>query len=116
MDFKFINTGYLELVSAGDRETIKEIVDIFREQSVEISAEMRACLSTKNYNTLGMLAHKAKSSVAIIGMDDLAEMLRILETESKNGINENNYESVIGRFERETRYAIEELDKWIASR
>jgi HPt (histidine-containing phosphotransfer) domain-containing protein len=116
MDFKFINTGYLELVSAGDHETIQEIIDIFREQAVEISAEMRACLSSKNYSALGKLAHKAKSSVAIIGMNDLAEMLRVLEAESKAGINEENYDSLVSRFERETGYATKELDQWIANR
>jgi len=116
MDFKFINTGYLEMVSAGDHETIQEIIDIFRDQAFEISSEMRNCLRSKNYSSLGMLAHKAKSSVAIIGMQELAEMLRLLEAESKTGINEGSYESFISRFENETRFAIEELDIWITKR
>lgn len=116
MDFKFINTAYLEMVSAGDHDTIAEIINIFREQAVEITSEMRASLDAKNYSSLGMLAHKAKSSVAIIGMDDLAEMLSTLESESKEGKNEESYESRISRFERETRSAIQELDAWIAKR
>jgi HPt (histidine-containing phosphotransfer) domain-containing protein len=116
MDFKFINTAYLEMVSAGDHDTITEIINIFREQASEITGEMRASLETKNYSLLGMLAHKAKSSVAIIGMNDLADMLRTLEAESKEGKNEDSYESRISRFERETRSAIQELDSWIAER
>ncbi len=116
MDFKFINTAYLEMVSAGDHDTIEEIINIFREQAAEITCEMKASLEAKNYSSLGMLAHKAKSSVAIIGMDDLAEMLRTLESESKEGKNEESYESRISRFERETKSAIQELDAWITER
>ncbi len=68
MDYKFINMEYLDSVSGGDTSIINEIVVLFKEQSVEIYDEMKSLLESKNYISLGLLAHKAKSSVAIMGM------------------------------------------------
>ena len=42
MDYKFINTEYLDSVSGGDPEIICELVNLFKEQSVEISGEMKS--------------------------------------------------------------------------
>ena len=95
MDYKFINMEYLDSVSGGDPEIINEIVLIFKEQSVEIYNEMKSLLESKNYNSLGLLAHKAKSSVAIMGMKNLAEMLKTFELQAREGKEPQLYESYI---------------------
>lgn len=110
MDYKFINTEYLDSVSGGDPEIICELVNLFKEQSVEISGEMKALLDAKNYKLLGLLAHKAKSSVSIMGMDDLAVMLKTFELQAREEKEPQLYESYIERFSAETRAAIAELE------
>lgn len=110
MEYKFINTEYLDSVSGGDREIICDIVNIFKEQSVEISNEMKSLLETKNYKNLGLLAHKAKSSVLIMGMNDLASMLKTFELQARDEENIGLYESYITRFREETVSAIAELE------
>jgi HPt (histidine-containing phosphotransfer) domain-containing protein len=110
MDYKFINTEYLDSVSGGDHEIINEIVSMFREQVVEMYNEMRTLLADRNFLSLGMLAHKAKSSVAIMGMNDMAEMLKTFELEAKEGKNSELYESYISRFRDDTDAAVKELD------
>ena len=112
MNYKFINTEYLETVSGGDKEIIRELVGIFREQIVEIVNEMKFFHTKDDLHSLGMLAHKAKSSVAIMGMSDLALMLKLFEIEAKEGRNKENYQSYIGRFENETGQALEELEDY----
>lgn len=116
MDYKFINTEYLDSVSGGEIEIISEIVLIFREQSVEIYNEMKSHLAAKNYTSLGLLAHKAKSSVAIMGMSKLAEMLKTFELQAKEGREPQLYESYIERFFSDTQEAIKELDDLISNR
>lgn len=116
MDYKFINTEYLDSVSGGDPGIINEIVLIFREQSVEIYNEMKSLLAARNYTQLGLLAHKAKSSVAIMGMSKLAEMLKTFELQAKEGRETQLYESYIERFFSETQEAIRELDDLISNR
>ena len=116
MDYKFINMEYLDSVSGGDPGIVKEIVVIFKEQSVEIHGEMKSLLSSKNYASLGLLAHKAKSSVAIMGMTSLAEMLKTFELQAKEVKEPQLYEGYIARFKNETEEAIRELDDIIINR
>jgi len=116
MDYKFINPEYLDSVSGGDNEIIIEIVGIFREQASEICNEMRALLSEKKYHALGLLAHKAKSSVAIMGMNDLALMLKTFELQAKEGKGTEEYDNYISRFKNDTCEALKELDDLINSR
>ncbi|MGD0340848.1 MAG: Hpt domain-containing protein [Bacteroidales bacterium] len=110
MDYKFINTEYLDSVSGGDNEMIREIVNMFREQVVEFHNEMISLLDQKNYLSLGLLAHKAKSSVAIMGMSDLATMLKTFELQAKEGKEIGKYQSYIYRFRKDTAEAVKELD------
>ncbi len=110
MDYKFINTEYLDSVSGGDSEIISELVNLFKEQTVEISEEMKLLYSAKNFKLLGLLAHKAKSSVSIMGMNDLAAMLKTFELQAREEKDPELYESYILRFQTETRSAVEELE------
>jgi len=116
MDYKFINTEYLDSVSGGDPEMIREIVTMFRDQSIEISGEMKLHFDSKNYKSLGALAHKAKSSVEIMGMNDLGSMLRTLEYQAREGTGSELYESYINRFKKETTEAVKELEDLIKNR
>ncbi|MGC1391875.1 MAG: Hpt domain-containing protein [Bacteroidales bacterium] len=116
MGYKFINMEYLDSVSGGDPDIINEIVSIFRDQSVEIYNEMKSHLVSKNYTSLGLLAHKAKSSVAIMGMNGLAEMLKTFELQAKEGKEPQLYEHYLERFKSETEEAVRELDDLIGNR
>jgi HPt (histidine-containing phosphotransfer) domain-containing protein len=113
MDYKFINTDYLEMVAGGDKELLIELISMFRDQVNEFNSEMNSLLRKKDYYTLGNLAHKAKSSVAIMGMDSLANMLKNFELQAKDCKNVEKYESYILRFENDTRAALAELDMMI---
>jgi HPt (histidine-containing phosphotransfer) domain-containing protein len=110
MDYKFINTEYLDSVSGGDREITHEIIKMFSEQTVEIYGEMKSLLASGKYHLLGMLAHKAKSSVAIMGMNDLSLMLKTFELQAKEARDTELYEGYIERFRRDTDSAIIELN------
>lgn len=110
MDYKYIKTDYLEMVTGGDKELRKELIMMFNKQVDEIYTEMINYLSEKNYKALGQLAHKAKSSVAIMGMDDLADMLKLFELKAGEGTDTDQYESFITRFGKDTSYAVTELE------
>lgn len=113
MDYKFINTEYLDSVSGGDPEIICELVDLFKEQAIEISGEMQSLFGAKSYRLLGLLAHKAKSSVSIMGMTDLALMLKTFELQAREEKEPHLYETYISRFQTETQAAIKELEDLI---
>jgi len=110
MEYKFIKTDYLEMVAGGDTELLKELIGMFRDQVAEFNSEMKELYNEGNYNALGSLAHKAKSSVAIMGMDSLANMLKKFESEAMEGKNTEMYELYISRFAKDTGSALSELD------
>ncbi|HBC80062.1 MAG TPA: hypothetical protein DCZ51_15625 [Bacteroidales bacterium] len=113
MDYKYIKTEYLEMVAGGDSDLLKELIGLFRDQVSEFNSEMKGLLEEQKFKALGNLAHKAKSSVAIMGMDSLANMLKTFESQATEEKNSHLYESYIQRFENDTKYALEELDSLI---
>ncbi len=113
MDYKYIKTEYLEMVAGGDSDLLKELVVMFRDQVAEFNYEMKGLFEEKKYKALGNIAHKAKSSVAIMGMDGLANMLRTFELQATEEKNSEMYESYIQRFENDTKYGLIELDSLI---
>ena len=113
MDFKFIKTAYLEEVCAGSKEIIIDMIDIFKGQVAEFNAEMKRLYKLGSYYELGLLAHKAKSSVAIMGMGDLAGKLKDFELKAKEGLETELYPDYIADFEKQTRMGLEELDFYL---
>jgi HPt (histidine-containing phosphotransfer) domain-containing protein len=116
MDYRFINTEYLDSVAGGDNEIIREIVVMFSEQVIEFHKEMVDLLSRKNYHLLGLLAHKAKSSVAVMGMADLALALKELEIKAKEGREIEKFESYVEKFRHDTSEAVAELEDLVKNR
>ncbi len=115
MEFKFIKVDYIEEVCDNADELIREMAGIFRDQVDEFGNEMKQLHDNKKYYDLGLLAHKAKSSVAIMGMDDLAHKLKELELNAKEGIKPETYHVLIEEFSRQTKEAMKELDIYLES-
>jgi len=114
MDYKIIKTDYLEMVAGGDSDLVRELVSMFREQVSEIYADMKRLLEVKDFQQLGLLAHKAKSSVAIMGMEELAEVLKNFELQAREEKDPEDYELYIARFGEDTRSALVELDVMVS--
>jgi HPt (histidine-containing phosphotransfer) domain-containing protein len=116
MDYKFINTEYLSTVSGGDAEIMGEIVLMFKDQSVEIYNEMKSSLAVNNFAMIASLAHKAKSSVLIMGMNDLADVLKTLELQAREGQESELYQSSVERFKADTEAAVKELEDLVKNK
>lgn len=113
MQFKIIDISYIEEVCGSSSELISEMIDIFREQVSEFNKEMKSLYESKKYYDLGLLAHKAKSSIAIMGMNDLADKLKELELNAKEGIKIETYNDFISDFMDQTGEALKELDSYL---
>ena len=105
--------NYLKNMSGGAFEIMKEMIDLFIEQVAEISEEMRTAYDKKDWIILGKLAHKAKSSVSIMGMTDLAISLKNLEHAAAEGINIESYKPIVDQFVSDCSDAVEELTKYL---
>lgn len=96
--FTFADLAYLESMSMGNNELIIEMIQIFIDQLPEFTEGMAAHLKDGDYIALGALAHKAKSSVAVMGMDSLASDLKTLELNAKAGVETESYAALVDRF------------------
>lgn len=113
MEYKVIRPAYLENVTGGDKSIIEEIVTIFKGQVPEFIGEMNSLYSNEAYYELGLLAHKAKSSVAIMGMESTTVMLKAFELQAKAGENKEAYKGYIDQFISDTSLALDELNLYM---
>jgi HPt (histidine-containing phosphotransfer) domain-containing protein len=101
--------NYLKSMSGEDPDLMAEMIDIFNEQVLDLRKEMQEMLNKKDYHALGKVAHKAKTSVAIMGMEDLAKDLKELENLAKESREIKSYQQYIDDFDEQTNQAIHEL-------
>jgi HPt (histidine-containing phosphotransfer) domain-containing protein len=100
---------YLKNMSGGNEEVVKEMIGIFIEQVNEISNDMILAVKEEDWLSLSRLAHKAKSSVAIMGMSELETELKRLERIAGEGKEVETFKTLVEKFTGDSRIAIEEL-------
>ncbi len=83
---KHTDLSYLKEMSGNDHGIIKEMIDIFIEQVPEFLEEVSLSFETQNWQALGAVAHKAKSSVRAMGMEKTGMYLEQLECFSKGNL------------------------------
>jgi HPt (histidine-containing phosphotransfer) domain-containing protein len=105
------NLDYLQTVTGGDTDTMKELILLFIDQVPEFTGNLRKHLEEKKYLDLGKEAHKAKSSVMIMGMNDLGHDLKSLQLATIAGTGVDTYAQHVERFEKECMVAIKELEQ-----
>ena len=71
---------------------------------------MPELLRNKDYDALSKMAHKAKSSVAVMGMNEVADLLKELEILAHEEKDVDQYESMINEFLEQSQLAIMELE------
>ena len=102
--------NYLKTMSGGDSKFIREMIDLFREQIEEYKSIMPQLLEKKDYDGLSKIAHKAKSSVAVMGMTEVADLLKELEILAHDSKDVDRYEPIITYFLEQSEQAISELE------
>jgi len=94
----------------GDSILIKEMIDIFAKQVIEYTGQMKDLYEHSNWHELSRLAHKAKSSLAIMGMKEMSGKMKELEILARDGKQVNRYPQYIDEFINECHAAVEELN------
>ena len=102
--------NYLKTMSGGDSKFIREMIELFREQIDEYKLIMPGLLEEKKYLELSKIAHKAKSSVAVMGMTEVAELLKELEILAQGGKEVEQYGIMINEFLEQSQLALKELE------
>ena len=107
--------SYLENMTDGDAGLISEMIEIFSTQVREFSGLMKKHLDSGNWQELSKLAHKAKSSVAIMGMRGLAEKLKELEILAQDENEVQSFPRYIENYILTSEEAVSELQDYMTN-
>jgi HPt (histidine-containing phosphotransfer) domain-containing protein len=108
--YKHIDLAYLKSMSSGNTELIKEMIEIFKQQIPEFVADFQKALDKDDRKAIAAIAHKAKSSVSIMGIARMAAVLKDMENKAKEGGDLNLISEWIEEFNSVCYQAIVELD------
>lgn len=106
---KLVDLSYVRAMAGDSMDLVNEMINIFISQVPGFISDMKSCHQDKNWTQLGLIAHKAKSSAAVMGMEKQASSLKDLELKSKDGIDAEQYSEYIRSFENDCQAAIIEL-------
>jgi HPt (histidine-containing phosphotransfer) domain-containing protein len=109
---KITDLSYLQEVSGGEPRFMKKMMRVFSEQVPEFIENMEKHLADKDYISLGREAHKAKSSVGIVGMNDLGTKMKELQLLTEKSENIESYAGYIEEFKSLCLAAVVELEEY----
>ena len=81
------NLDYLQQVFQGNDAMVRRILDLFEEQVPGYLTEMEDRWRQGEWRKLHPLAHKARSSISMLGMASLLEDILRIEDTSRNGVD-----------------------------
>jgi HPt (histidine-containing phosphotransfer) domain-containing protein len=101
--------SYLNQVFQGNREMINNIIHLFLQQVPEYVREMEECVRKNEPLSLHPLAHKAKSSVSMLGIKVMEDDILQIEQDSKNLRNLENLPRLVYRVKENCQVVYLEL-------
>jgi HPt (histidine-containing phosphotransfer) domain-containing protein len=109
----YTDLSYLKEITGGENSIVVEMVEMFLEQVDEFKGNMTKYLNDKNFVELGKEAHKAKSSVLIVGMEELGKNLKKLQLLTEAKEEEETYPDYVKMFIEQCDAATIELKEEI---
>lgn len=107
----YTNLTYLKNITDGNKEVIGEIVAMFAKQVPEFVQNFNRFYQSGQFEALGKEAHKAKSSLQILGMSELEKEMKVLQLKAIEGKEPESYLLHIRHFEEQCKAAIDELEQ-----
>jgi len=107
----YTDLSYLKEITGGESSIVKEMVEMFLEQVDEFKVNMTSFLKDKKYIELGKEAHKAKSSVLIVGMEELGKNLKKLQLLTEQNAEIETYPDYVKMFIDQCDAATVELNE-----
>ncbi len=105
----YTNLNYLKTITEDNKEILREMIEMFIIQVPEFIENLNKFYTAKQFLALGKEAHKAKSSLQIMGMKELEKEMKTLQLKAIEGTEIESYPGHISSFEIQCQKAIEEL-------
>ena len=92
------------------------MIETFVEKTPELLHEMELACSSKNWKTLGSLAHKLKPSITFMGIHSLKELVVEIEDKGRGDIQTSTLPELVNTFSPSCKEAIAELQERIINK
>jgi len=112
-DLKLTNLNYIKSAAGNDNDLINEFVTIFINQVPDFIESFNNALNNSDFDKIAKIAHTAKSSVAMMGMKQLANDTKRIEEIARNDKNNSTIEKLIRKFENQITQAKIELENFL---
>ena len=96
--FKFIDPTHIDSVTGGDEKFKQELIGVFVQQMPTLIVGLEKALQDNDYKQLSAIAHKTKSSVALMGIESLRADMAELEQKAKVGDDVECYKRIVTNF------------------
>lgn len=106
---QLFDLSYLNQVFQGNQEMISSIIRLFLDQVPGYIEEMKECVERDDLLSLHPLAHKAKSSVAMLGIKSMEHSILKIEFGSKHRKNLDELPYLVTRVSSECEEVLAQL-------
>ncbi|MEX2565296.1 MAG: Hpt domain-containing protein [Cyclobacteriaceae bacterium] len=110
---KLYSLENLEEISAGSTDFIRQMLEMFMEQAYKTVEGFREGIEIRNYQLIRDLAHQIKPSIDNLKMDQLAQLIREVESEAEKEAEEQNLNPLILETNSQLETVISQLKKEI---
>lgn len=107
----YTDLSYLKEITGGESSIVREMVEMFFAQIDEFKQNLNQFLKEEKWTELGKEAHKAKSSVLIVGMEELGKNLKKLQLLTEEEKEVDTYPDYVKMFEEQCDAAVKELEE-----
>lgn len=105
---------YLQQMTGNDDVMIKEMIELFLNQLVEVRSDIKLLVECKNWTELSRLAHKVKSSALVMGIEQMAKDMKELELLAKESKDIEKYPDYVERLNSAIDLAEVELKTYLS--
>ena len=106
---RLIDLGYLVELAAGSTDFMKEMIDVFLQQTPTAIETLKQYLEAGNYEELGILAHRMKPGIGFVGISRLKETMEMIETYSETMTHLDRLPTLVKKADLLCKQALDEL-------
>ena len=109
-----LNFSHLTQLIGEDSEFIIEVLEIIESETPDTLEEMKLHLQKKNYSRLSGTAHKYKSSINVLGSQELIALVKNIELKAKNHPEHKELENLMQDFEFACKSLMDQITRQLA--
>ena len=106
---QLFDLSYLNQIFQGNEDMINDIIKLFLDQVPEYIGEMVDCVERNDLLRLHPLAHKAKSSIAMLGLKNMEINISQIEQDSKYNRNLEDLPNLVNQVKDECDIVYDQL-------